>query len=90
MTTLTTVLGLIPMAVGWGRLSQGAELRQPMAVTVIGGLLFSTLLTLVLIPVLYDLIDRKKFAVDGEPSRRQTREPDLGGDWAAAGGRLDD
>ena len=50
MTTLTTVLGLLPLAVGQG---EGAELRQPMAVTLIAGLVFSTVLTLVVIPVLY-------------------------------------
>lgn len=55
MTTLTTVLGLLPMALGFG---EGAEIRAPMAITVIGGLLFATLLTLVVIPVVYDLIDR--------------------------------
>ena len=53
MTTGTTVLGLAPLAL---RLGQGWELRQPLAVTVIGGLLFSTLITLVLIPTLYSLI----------------------------------
>lgn len=56
MTTLTTVLGLLPMAIGLG---EAAELRTPMAITVIGGLLVSTLLTLVVIPVVYDLIDRR-------------------------------
>ena len=56
MTTSTTVLGLLPMALGLG---EGAEIRAPMAITVIGGLLVSTLLTLVLIPVVYTLIDRK-------------------------------
>jgi HAE1 family hydrophobic/amphiphilic exporter-1 len=58
MTTLTTVLGLLPLALGLG---EGAELRAPMAITVIGGLTVSTLLTLVVIPVIYDLVDRKKF-----------------------------
>lgn len=58
MTTLTTILGLLPMAVGFG---DGAEVRTPMAVTVIFGLLFSTLLTLVLLPVLYSLFDTKTF-----------------------------
>ena len=57
MTTLTTVLGLLPMALGFG---DAAELRTPMAVTVIGGLLVSTLLTLVLIPVAYKLMDRSQ------------------------------
>lgn len=60
MTTLTTVLGLLPMAIGFG---EGAELRTPMAITVIGGLLVSTLLTLVVIPVVYSLLDRKKWSV---------------------------
>lgn len=55
MTTLTTVLGLLPMAIGFG---SGAEVRAPMAITVIGGLLVSTLLTLVVIPVVYTLLDR--------------------------------
>ncbi|RMD88252.1 MAG: efflux RND transporter permease subunit [Calditrichaeota bacterium] len=56
MTTLTTVLGLLPMALGFG---EGAELRTPMAVTVIGGLLVGTLLTLIVIPTVYDLVVRK-------------------------------
>ena len=57
MTTTTTVLGLLPMALGLG---EGAELRTPMAVTVIGGLLTGTLLTLVVIPTVYDLVVREK------------------------------
>lgn len=55
MTTLTTVLGLVPMAMGLG---DGAELRTPMAITVIAGLSFSTLLTLVVIPTIYAGVDR--------------------------------
>ena len=58
MTTLTTVLGLLPMAIGMG---DGAQIRTPMAVTVIFGLLFATLLTLFLIPILYSLFDNKRF-----------------------------
>jgi HAE1 family hydrophobic/amphiphilic exporter-1 len=54
MTTLTTTLGLLPLALGIG---EGAELRTPMAVPVIGGLIVSTLLTLVVIPVLYRVMD---------------------------------
>ena len=61
MTTLTSVLGLVPMALGWG---EGAEIRTPMAITIMGGLSFSTLLTLIFIPVLYEMIDRKRYAVD--------------------------
>jgi HAE1 family hydrophobic/amphiphilic exporter-1 len=56
MTTMTTVLGLIPLALGIG---EGAEIRSPMAITVIGGLAVSTLLTLVVIPVVYAVLDRK-------------------------------
>jgi HAE1 family hydrophobic/amphiphilic exporter-1 len=56
MTTSTTVLGLLPMAFGIG---DGAEIRTPMAVTVIIGLIISTLLTLVVIPTLYSVLDRK-------------------------------
>ena len=57
MTTLTTVLGLLPMALGLG---EGAEIRAPMAITVIAGLMCSTVLTLVVIPVVYSLMDRKE------------------------------
>jgi HAE1 family hydrophobic/amphiphilic exporter-1 len=56
MTTLTTVLALLPMGLGLG---QGAELRAPMAVAVIGGLTLGTLLTLVVIPVVYATLDRR-------------------------------
>ncbi len=55
MTTGTTVVGLLPMALGLG---EGAELRAPLAVTVIGGLVVATLLTLVVIPVAYSLVTR--------------------------------
>jgi len=63
MTTSTTVLGLLPMALGLG---EGAELRTPMALTVVGGLLTSTLLTLIVIPALYLLLDRHKHEADPE------------------------
>lgn len=64
MTTLTTVLGLVPMALGIG---DGAEIQAPLATVVIGGLTLSTLLTLVIVPVIYTLFDdlivktKKKF-----------------------------
>ena len=57
MTTSTTVLGLLPMAIGLG---EGAEIRAPMAITVIGGLLVSTVLTLVVVPAVYTILDRGK------------------------------
>lgn len=50
MTTLTTILGMVPMAIGTG---QGAEMWRPMGTAVIGGLTFSTILTLLFVPVLY-------------------------------------
>ena len=56
MTTATTVLGLLPMALGLG---EGAEIRTPMALTVITGLVSSTFLTLVVIPTVYSLVDRR-------------------------------
>jgi HAE1 family hydrophobic/amphiphilic exporter-1 len=56
MTSLTTALGLLPMAIGFG---EGSEVRAPMAITVIGGLLVSTFLTLLVIPVVYSLMDRR-------------------------------
>jgi HAE1 family hydrophobic/amphiphilic exporter-1 len=66
MTTLATIFGMLPVALRIGRAS---ELRAPMAIVVIGGLLLSTVLTLVVIPVLYtlfdDLVNRKKPATDG-------------------------
>jgi HAE1 family hydrophobic/amphiphilic exporter-1 len=55
MTTLTTVLGLLPMAIAFG---EGSELRAPLAITLIGGLTLATVLTLVVIPVVYASLDR--------------------------------
>jgi HAE1 family hydrophobic/amphiphilic exporter-1 len=55
MTSATTILALLPMAVGFG---EGAKLRAPMAIAVIGGLLTSTLMTLIVIPAMYETIDR--------------------------------
>ena len=57
MTTVTTALGLTPMALGLG---EGAEIRTPMAITVIGGLLVSAALTLFVVPSLYMVLDRKR------------------------------
>lgn len=57
MTTATTVLALLPMALGFG---EGAEIRTPMAITVIAGLISATVLTLVVIPTVYAMVDRKQ------------------------------
>jgi HAE1 family hydrophobic/amphiphilic exporter-1 len=58
MTTLTTILGMLPLAIGIG---EGAEIWQPMGVAIIGGLTFSTLLTLVLMPVVYTMLGANRF-----------------------------
>ena len=54
MTSVTTLLALMPMVLGLG---EGSRLRAPMAVAVIGGLVTSTLMTLVVIPVVYEVVD---------------------------------
>jgi HAE1 family hydrophobic/amphiphilic exporter-1 len=71
MTTLCTLFGFAPLAFGGG---DGAEVRAPMAITVIGGLLVSTLLTLLVIPVVYDLLDRKPDEFYAERGRRARRD----------------
>ncbi|XQA71502.1 efflux RND transporter permease subunit [Xanthomonas sacchari] len=67
MTTLCTLFGFLPLAIASG---EGAEVRAPMAITVIGGLLVSTLLTLLVIPVVYDRLDRRADAYYAERGRR--------------------
>lgn len=57
MTSLTTILALLPMIFGFG---EGASLRSPMALAVIGGLFTSTLMTLVVIPCVYYIFDKKE------------------------------
>ena len=56
MTALTTILALFIMAIGVG---EGSELLQPMAITAIGGLIYATILTLVVVPAIYALFNRK-------------------------------
>ena len=60
MTTVTTVLGLVPMALGIGR---GSDLRAPMAIAVIGGLVVATVLTLIIVPVVYQSIQLVKDSI---------------------------
>ncbi len=69
MTTLTTILGMVPMAVGTG---QGAEMWRPMGVAVIGGLTFSTILTLLFVPSLYCI-----FAYNGVKRNRRKLKQSL-------------
>lgn len=63
MTSLTTILGMVPMAIGTG---EGAEMWRPMGVAVIGGLTFSTILTLLFVPTLYTI-----FAYNGIKRNRK-------------------
>lgn len=67
MTSLTTILGMVPMALEIG---EGSGLRAPLAIAVSGGLLTSTLLTLVVVPVAYDLLDRLRPGWAREDARR--------------------
>jgi len=71
MTTLCTLLGFMPLAIGVG---DGNEVRAPMAITVIGGLLVSTLLTLVVIPAVYVLLDRRSDLAYRERGERKHKE----------------
>ena len=71
MTTMTALFGFMPLALAFG---EGSEVRSPMAITVIGGLLVSTLLTLVVIPIVYDLLDRKPDEAYAERGRSVRRD----------------
>ncbi len=62
MTTVTTVLGLFPMALGIGR---GSDLRAPLAIAVIGGLVVATALTLIVVPVVYQTVEGVRLALAG-------------------------
>lgn len=61
MTTFTTILAMFPLALALG---EGAEMWSPMAISVIGGLAFSTLITLGLIPVMYAIFNRKRIEIN--------------------------
>jgi HAE1 family hydrophobic/amphiphilic exporter-1 len=80
MTSATTILGLLPMALGLG---EGAELRAPLAITVIGGLTVATLLTLIVIPVVYAAVDRRELAAEVQSSSGEETEPEVAGALAA-------
>lgn len=75
MTALTTILGLSTLAAGIG---MGADMAQPMALVVIGGLIYGTLLTLIVVPCVYELFNKdKKSAVDDGESEVQDSEVEL-------------
>jgi len=56
MTTLTTLLGMLPLVTGSG---EGSEIWRPLGISVIGGLTVSTLITLIIVPVLYQLFEKR-------------------------------
>nr|WP_206364169.1 efflux RND transporter permease subunit [Sphingomonas sp. UV9] len=68
MTTLAAALGVVPLAIGFG---EGSELRQPLGITIIGGLIASQLLTLITTPVVYVYLDR----LTGRRARRSAEAP---------------
>ncbi|HUO78872.1 MAG TPA: efflux RND transporter permease subunit [Steroidobacteraceae bacterium] len=82
ITKLTTILGLLPMALGLG---EGAEVRAPMAITVIGGVLLTTFLTLIVIPVVYAVLDRRVLAADVAATRAPRAAPGATAALAAGG-----
>lgn len=74
MTALTTILGLSTMAMGLG---MGADMVQPMAIVTIGGLIYGTILTLFVVPCIYDMLNRKNYKKDeARLEDEETEEPD--------------
>jgi len=71
MTTLTTVLGLSTMALGMGA---GAQMMQPVAIVCIGGLLYATLMTLFVVPAMYDIMNKKEIKTVSEEELRLIEE----------------
>ena len=67
MTTATTILGMLPLALSHG---EGSELWRPMGITVIGGLTFSTLVTLIIVPVIYRIVVRRAQTAPDKGNRR--------------------
>jgi len=78
MTSMTIILALAPAAIGLG---SGSETNQPLSVAVIGGMITSTLLTLVVVPAAYSLLETRDLL---HPFRRLRRAQ---GTWGAAGGQ---
>jgi multidrug efflux pump len=72
MTTLAAALGALPLAIGFG---EGAELRRPLGIAIIGGLIASQVLTLLTTPVVYILLDKLRRRSDGEQALARTTEP---------------
>jgi len=65
MTAMTTMFGMLPMALSR---NEGAEMWQPLGITVLGGMLVSTVVTLILVPVIYSIFEGRKNRTEGETS----------------------
>ena len=74
MTSLTTILGMVPMALGIG---EGSEIWQPMGISVVGGLLVSTLLTLFIVPALYAMLEGRKERKEARKAELQAHEDEF-------------
>ncbi len=72
MTSATTIFGLMPMALGLG---EGAELRAPLAITVIGGLVSATVLTLILVPCVYRILAARHLRAPSADAESPQSEP---------------
>ncbi len=83
MTTLTTVISMFPMALGIG---DGSAMMQPMAITMIGGLVYGTLMTLVVVPCIYDLLNSNKSMVEEDFMNEGNQEVALQFEQSNAGG----
>jgi multidrug efflux pump len=80
MTTLATIFGILPIALGLGA---GSESRKPLGMAVVGGMVFSTALTLIVVPVVYTLLAR----LAGAPKKVEDAETVPGAAVAGAGGK---
>jgi multidrug efflux pump len=72
MTTMAALLGALPVALGSG---VGSELRRPLGITIVGGLIFSQMLTLFTTPVVYIYMDRIQTWLQGYRARRASPAP---------------
>jgi HAE1 family hydrophobic/amphiphilic exporter-1 len=74
MTSLTTILGMVPMSLGLG---EGSEIWQPMGIAVVGGLLVSTLITLFIIPSLYSMLEGRKERKAAQKAQLEAHEDEF-------------
>jgi multidrug efflux pump len=72
MTTMAALLGALPLALGSG---MGSELRRPLGIAIVGGLIFSQMLTLYTTPVMYLYLDRFRLWLKGMQTKKEPRVP---------------